>query len=166
MLRLRPFKRTDAKKIVSWFNDSLSFYKWSAGRFGEFPLSAERLCSQYGEESANGTTMPFTAYDEQGVAGHFIIRFLDEELKDARLGFIAIDSVRRGQNLGGEMLSLAIAYCRDFLLAERVSLGVFLNNPAAIRCYEKAGFTAIEGSECEVEIAGESWSLIEMEIRL
>ncbi len=166
MLRLRPFRCTDAEKIVSWFNDSLSFYKWSAGRFGEFPLSGERLIEYYAEEEKNGTAMPFTAYDEQGAAGHLIIRFLDEELKDARLGFITVDSARRGQNLGGEMLKLAIAYCRDFLRAERVSLGVFLNNPAAIRCYEKAGFTAIEGSECEVEMAGESWGLIEMEIRL
>ncbi len=166
MLRLRPFKISDAEKIVLWFNDSLSFYKWSAGRFGEFPLTAERLCAQYDEEEKNGTTMPFTAYDEQGVAGHLIIRFLDEEMTDARLGFIAVDSARRGQSLGSEMIALAIAFCRDFLKAKRVSLGVFENNPAAIRCYEKAGFAKIEGSTCEVDIAGEKWDCTEMEILL
>lgn len=166
MLRFRPYKCTDAEKIVLWFNDSLSFYKWSAGRFGEFPLTPERLNEHYAEESKNGTTMPFTAYDENGIAGHLIIRFLDEKMTDARLGFIAVDSQRRGQNLGGEMIKMAIDFCRDYLKAKRVSLGVFENNPAAVRCYEKAGFEKVENGSYEVELCGEIWKAFEMEIKL
>ncbi len=166
MLRLRPFIRSDAEKIVLWFDNSLSFYRWSAGRFGAFPLTAERLCAYYSDDEQNGGAMPFTAYDEQGAAGHFIIRFTDEEMTDARLGFIAVDSARRGQNLGGEMLKLAISFCRDYLKVNRISLGVFENNPSAIRCYEKAGFSPVPNGTYEAEIAKENWKAFEMEIKL
>ena len=28
MLRLRPYKKCDAKRIVSWIKDEISFRKW------------------------------------------------------------------------------------------------------------------------------------------
>ncbi len=163
MLKIRAFEPKDAEKIVSWFNIGLSFYQWSAGRLGTFPITAQNLTDYYGDnEKCDGAT-PFVLADEDGVAGHFIIRFSDSERKHARLGFIVVDSARRGQGLGGRMLSLAVDYCKNVLNAESITLGVFENNPAAVRCYEKAGFVRVAGSDYETEIAGEIWRAFIME---
>ena len=36
MLRLRPYKKCDAKYIVSWIKDEISFRKWCADRYESY----------------------------------------------------------------------------------------------------------------------------------
>ena len=43
MLNLRPYRKNDSQKIVTWAQDENTFYKWSEGRLGNLPVSAERL---------------------------------------------------------------------------------------------------------------------------
>ena len=43
MLRLRPYNKNDAKIIMSWIKDETSFYKWTAGVLGEYPISVEQF---------------------------------------------------------------------------------------------------------------------------
>jgi RimJ/RimL family protein N-acetyltransferase len=50
----------------------------------------------------------------------------------------------RGRGLGREAMRLGLTYCWDGLALERVTLRVYGDNPAAIRCYGHAGF-AVEG---------------------
>jgi RimJ/RimL family protein N-acetyltransferase len=52
----------------------------------------------------------------------------------------------------------------DILKMHRISLGVYSYNKAAIRCYEKSGFTT-EGIMRDVKLFNdEYWSLVEMSI--
>lgn len=166
MLKIRAFEPTDAQKIVSWFNIGLSFYQWSAGRLGTFPITAQTIVDYYGNSEKCDGAMPFVVIDDGDVVGHFIIRFLNAEKTHARLGFIVVDFAKRGHGLGGSLLSLAVDYCKNVLNAERITLCVFENNPAAVRCYEKAGFGRVADSDCDVEIAGETWRVFEMEYDL
>lgn len=161
MLRLRPFKNSDAQKIVGWINDEASFYKWSAGRFGEYPLDAVRLCDHY--DNAGDSFFTFCAFDEEGIKGHLIIRFPDDKMQEARLGFIIVDSALRGKGYGKRMIELAIRYSFDILKVSRVSLGVFENNPKAFECYKAAGFESTGGS-WSIKLMGEDWKCIEMAI--
>ena len=46
MLRLRPYNKNDAKIIMSWIKDETSFYKWTAGVLGEYPISVEQFRSE------------------------------------------------------------------------------------------------------------------------
>lgn len=62
MLRLRPYKNTDAGTILSWCKDEISFYKWTAGVLGEYPITEK-------EFSFVTSLMPFTAFDESGMVG-------------------------------------------------------------------------------------------------
>ena len=41
MLRLRPYQEADGSAILSWPMDERSFYRWTAGKLGEYPLSKE-----------------------------------------------------------------------------------------------------------------------------
>lgn len=44
MLRLRPYNKNDADIILSWSKDKISFYKWSAGVMGKYPISKKKFC--------------------------------------------------------------------------------------------------------------------------
>lgn len=63
------------------------------------------------------------------------------------------------------MLKLAIDYTFNILGAKRITLGVFDNNPRAYCCYKASGFEEIENDKgFTIEMLGEKWKIIEMEI--
>ena len=164
MLKLRPFKNCDAEIITGWIKDEYSFRQWSVDRYKKFPPRAKDMIKLYQTTDNNDSFFGFTAYDEKGVCGHFTVRFTDGEKKIARLGFIIVDDSRRGTGLGKELVTLGIRYCLEFLMAEKITLGVFENNTAAYRCYLSAGFKEVTLPETEYyRIGGESWKCIEME---
>ena len=43
MLKLRPYKKCDAKYIVSWTKDEVAFRKWCADRYDKYPIRAEDI---------------------------------------------------------------------------------------------------------------------------
>ena len=47
MLRLRPYKSCDAKYIVSWIKDEISFRKWCADRYEHYPITGEDMNQYY-----------------------------------------------------------------------------------------------------------------------
>lgn len=162
MLRLRPYKKCDAKYITSWINDEYSFRQWSADRFDTYPLTADKLNAYYDEYGNNDSYFEMTAFNESGVVGHLIMRFPNENKDTLRFGFVIVDDSKRGMGYGKEMLSLALKYSFDILKVSRVTLGVFENNPPAYHCYKSVGFreTATEA----YNIFNEKWKCIEMEI--
>lgn len=147
MLRLRPYKPSDAWKVLEWWEgaDEETFIKWSCGKF-EYPLTIEQLdvyFSRWCLQEENGWLM--TALDEFGTpVGHFIVRLADYEKDTVRLGFIVVDPDARGKGYGKEMVRLALKYVFEVLGMKNASLGVFENNPQAKACYEAVGFTARE----------------------
>ena len=81
-----------------------------------------------------------------------------------RFGFVIVDVNRRGEGYGREMLSLALQYAALILKAEKVTLGVFENNPAAYHCYRAAGFQDVPTEQAEYyHVLGENWKCLEME---
>jgi hypothetical protein len=42
MLRLRPYKASDADIIVTWLKDELTFRNWAADRYKKYPIQAGR----------------------------------------------------------------------------------------------------------------------------
>lgn len=167
-LRLRPYKNCDAKTIVSWIKDEISFRKWSSDRYESFPITETDMNKKYMD--CNGDCMdkdnfyPMTAFDESGVVGHLIMRFTDEEKRILRFGFVIVDDTKRGRGYGKQMLILALKYAFDILKASKVTLGVFENNESAYYCYKAAGFREIPLEQEEYyNILGQRWKCIEME---
>lgn len=147
MLRLRPYKPSDAEYLLSWWSsaDEETFVKWSCGKF-EYPLTKEQLDEYYETwcvREEHGWLM--TAMDENGVpVGHFIMRLVDYSANSVRLGFIVVDPNARGKGYGKKMITAALKYAFEILGMESASLGVFENNPQAKACYEGVGFAAKE----------------------
>ena len=165
MLRLRPYKACDANTIVSWVGDEVSFRQWCADRFDSYPITAEDLNRHYDALAGSDSFYEMTAFDESGVVGHMILRFTDEQKTVLRFGFVIVDSQKRGKGYGREMLALAIRYAFDILKADRITLGVFENNPQAYRCYRAAGFRDIPADEPEYyHILDQRWKCLELEL--
>ena len=108
-MRLRPYKSCDAKKIVSWIRDEEVFYKWGGDHFGAYPISAEIVDSKYlkdnGDCKEEDNFYPWIAFtDEDGVIGHFIMRYIHGDNKVLRFGWVIVDDSIRGKGYGTSML--------------------------------------------------------------
>lgn len=169
MLRLRPYKKCDAKTIVSWIKDEVSLRKWSSDRYESFPITEIDMNKKYIDCNGDCIDMdnfyPMTAFDESGVVGHLIMRFTDEDKKILRFGFVIVDDSKRGMGYGKEMLQLSLKYAFEILKVEKVTIGVFENNLSAYFCYKSVGFKDIQLDEPEYySIIGEKWKCLELEI--
>ncbi len=166
-LRLRQYKPCDAESIISWIKDEEALLKWSSDRFGSYPITSEDINNKYignnGDCIEPDNFYPFTAFDESGAVGHLILRYTDTEKKTIRFGFVIVDDSKRGKGYGKQMLNLAIKYAFEIFGAEKITLGVFDNNPSAYYCYKSVGFIE-NGDEEFYELFGEQWKCIEMEI--
>lgn len=162
-MTLREYKPQDSKIICSWIKDQKSLFQWSADRIGIFPLKGDELNKSYAECNPN-FFIPLTALDDSGnVAGHLFIRYPNQKDKSTvRFGFVIISPDLRGKGNGRKMLEFALAYAKDKLGAQKVTLGVFENNPSARRCYDSLGF--VPTSVSTMNILGEEWNCVEMEL--
>lgn len=101
MIRIRPYKSMDAKTILLWCQDEKTFYQWTAGVLGNYPISQNEF--RFVE-----SLMPFTAFDETGIVGFFTLRNPDESLDELRFGFVIVDPHKRGKGYGKAMLQLVL----------------------------------------------------------
>ncbi len=156
MLRIRPYKTADANTILSWCQDEKVFYQWTAGVLGMYPITQN-------EFSFVESLMPFTAFDETGIAGFFTLRNPNESLDELRFGFVIVDPARRGKGYGKTMLRLGLKFAFEIYGAKRASLGVFENNLPAYYCYKAVGFHDVALDEMETyRIMGEEWKCKEL----
>ena len=168
MLRLRPYKPSDAKTIVAWCKDEISFRRWTSDRYDHYPITSADMNLKYlsfnGDCVVDDNFYPFTAFDEDGIAGHLIMRYVDQAKKTLRLGFVIVDDTKRGKGYGKELIRLSLRYAFECFGAETVNLGVFENNPAAYHCYKAAGFREVKLDEPVLcQVCGETWSILELE---
>lgn len=157
MLRLRPYKDSDAAAILSWCKDEVAYYNWCAGILGDFPATEAAF-----NENVH-KLMGFTALEDDRVAGFFSIRIPGEDKGIVRFGFVTVDSELRGKGYGKEMLRLGLTYAFDVYRAKKVTLGVIEDNLPAYKAYKAVGFTE-EGTVETFHNLGREWRCVEMEI--
>ena len=162
-MRIRPYKPCDAEKIAGWLTDEKIFNMWCAGRYA-FPMTGEQLNERYDSSRENPCEFMFTAIEDDGTpVGYFLLRNADWEAQSVHIGFIVIDSARRGKGFGKQLITLAKKFCFEILGMKRITLGVFHINPRAIDCYESAGFSAYGTEDETFTFNGREWKVIEME---
>ena len=162
MKTFRPYKACDAEVIIKWLLNEKSYYQWSAGLIGKYPIAAENLNAFYDEQKNNPNYMVFVACDEKGKpVGQLFIKYIDETKEKVRFGFIVVDPTVRGKGYGKKLLGFAKKYAFEFLGAKEIGLGVFSNNPHAMHCYEAMGFK-LTGETKKGEYMGEVWEGLEM----
>ena len=105
MLRLRPYNKNDAETIMSWIKDEKSFYKWTAGVLGEYPISVEQF-------NTVSNLMAFTAIDDNEIAGFFTMRKPSESFEELRFGFVIVNPEKRGQGYGEKYAEIRPKICQ------------------------------------------------------
>ena len=162
-LRLRPYQLRDGETIVTWCESEEAFYKWSAGRLGDYPLTAARFNETMAARDNAGHYFPFVAEENCRLVGFFILRQPGEDPEELRFGFVIVDPALRGKGYGKKMLTLGLRYAFELYRAQKVSLGVFTNNPGAYACYKALGFRE-NGSVSGYKIGTEAWECMELEL--
>lgn len=78
--------------------------KWSSDRFGDFPITSEDINNKYFKHNGDciepDNFYPLVAFDDSGVVGHLILRYMDYEKKIIRFGFVIVDDNKRGKGYG------------------------------------------------------------------
>lgn len=162
---LRPYQPSDAAVITSWLKNEYLMHQWCADRYERFPVTPEDM-NTYHERYIDGQHMrALTMTDDDVVVGYITLRISANNPKEQRLGFVIVDDSKRGCGFGKALVLMAVKYAFKILGAEKVSLGVFENNPSAIHCYESVGFMRVIAPTTEsYSCLGEIWNCIEMEL--
>mgnify|MGYP005771915973 CR=1 FL=1 len=142
MIFFRPYKKSDAKYLISWVKDEVTFSNWCSNLF-QYPLTPQQLDIYYHYYDTTTNGFPITAVDQSGTpVGHILIKDV-AYTKSAYFSFVLLDPQKRKQGIGKEMISTAIMYVSQLLQCQKITLKVFENNLSARKCYLSAGFQDI-----------------------
>lgn len=168
MIRLEKFERSDFQQLIEWINSEALLINWCGFLF-RFPLSVESL-EWYIEGSNNLKTSDAFIYkaidEETGLSiGHISLGSISRKNKSARISRVLVGNTsehKKGtcRQMANEILKIGFGP----LQLHRISLGVYDDNIAAIKCYEKSGFVT-EGIIRDVLLYNGTYrSMIEMSI--
>jgi RimJ/RimL family protein N-acetyltransferase len=110
---------------------------------GNFPSSIESLRHYVASVTGNKDSVMLAICDiatGQHIGNVKLDRF-DWISGTCELGILIGSADHRGKGIGTEVCSMVIRYAFHTLNLRKVLLAVYSNNPAAVRAYEKAGFT-------------------------
>ena len=140
--------------------------QWCADRYEHYPVTPDDMNSYHERHIVGTKSRAMTMCDGNEIVGYITLRIPADDPSEQRIGFVIVDDSKRGLGLGKALVDMATDYAFRKLGATKISLGVFENNPSAIRCYEAAGFHRVSGQEAEsYQCLGETWRCIEMQLK-
>ena len=144
-IMLREYKAEDFAEIRKWVNDEetvryLSTRFWPA----QTMVDTEEFLSRMLQSSHNAYNFVIADLEDESYIGQLDMFRVDWRLRQGELGRVIGDAQERGKGIGREALGLMQQFAFRTLGLERLELEVHMQNAAALRCYEKAGFT-LEG---------------------
>lgn len=141
---LRPLERTDLNETyLGWLNDpEITRYTET----GTFPSTMQDLEKFYQGVTGSRTDVIFAIADRKSHrhVGNVKLGPINWVHRNAVLGIMIGDRKAWGLGVGQEATRLMVEYAFGRLNLNRVTLGVFAEHEAAVRCYEKVGFR-VEG---------------------
>lgn len=143
-IALIPFTESDIDLLLEWVPSAEFMVQWSGPQF-RFPLDREIFRRHLARAKGDRPLLlAFKAVNRQTgqAVGYGELANIDYSNKSAYLARILIGpKAARGQGYGGQLVEALLEIAFLQLRLHRVALNVYDFNQAAIRCYEKAGFT-------------------------
>lgn len=163
-LIIKPYNSTYTNTILSWTNNEESFYRWSAGVLGTYPIDSIKFNERIKELKSSKLFYPYVVKLNNEAIGFFTLRYREEIVNDLTIGFVILDPNKRGLGYGKKMLELAINLAFSKYKADNVNLRVFKENTEAYNCYKKCGLKE-NGIYDTYDILGKKWDVVELEMK-
>lgn len=167
MVRLEQFEPEDFQQLIDWIDSEAVMTSWSGNLF-RYPLT-ERSLKWYIKDTnvfKKSAAYVYKVTDEDNNAiGHISLGSISWTNRSARVTRVLLgNNGQRGKGCCRQMVEAVLKIAFEDLNMHRVSLGVYSENIAAIKCYEKSGFI-VEGIHRDVLRYKERWwSMIEMAV--
>ena len=166
MIRLAQFEKKDFPQLIQWIDTEALLLHWSGNLF-HFPLTEKKLEWYINDTNEAGQSDAFVykAVNENNeTVGHISLGGISYKNRSARISRVFVDINKKGLGICKEMVMAVLKIGFEDLKLHRISLGVYNDNPSAVRCYEKCGLI-IEGISRDIMQYEKSWwSMIEMGI--
>ncbi|MCR6633214.1 MAG: GNAT family N-acetyltransferase [Magnetospirillum sp.] len=139
---LGPLIQSDGPFLFKWMNDPVITASNGAWR----PTDGMDFANWFQAVGKDPGRITFAVrrLGETRPCGYLSIMAIHAVFRSAEMGVTIGAPEERGQGLGRDAMRLGLGYCWDALALERVTLRIYGDNQAAIRCYQGAGF-AVEG---------------------
>lgn len=155
-MRLRPFLQTDFNYIPNWVPDRRTHALWAASK-AAYPLTENGLMLLIRQCGQDFGAAAWTCVDDEGVPFGFFLLSINEKNNTAFVAHVLVDPWLRGKGYGTKMMKLLLKYAFEIADVDSVSLSVFDANPAARKCYEKAGFLEVSHTPEAFTFEKEKW---------
>ncbi len=158
-IKLDKFDKEGYSDLISWVDSEEALMQF-AGPLLKFPLTPQQLDSSLADKKR----MAFRVVDDSTnlPIGHAEIYLSDHS---AKIGRVLIGNKdQRGKGLGQQMIKLLLDFIFSELNVTIAELNVFDWNIAAIKCYEKIGFTSNPSKRLERKIKNDIWVAINMAV--
>lgn len=162
MIKIRPFKKSDAGTIASWFTSEREYYECTWGNFGEYPVTEDVILKLNESIAENPRMFQMVAYDEEGPISHVLFYYPTSDDLIVRIGVVVVNNERRGMGLGREMLRQFTSFAHHYLGAAKVTIRVFSKNSTAYKAALSVGFYENNDNNT-LNLMGEDWEFIGME---
>lgn len=140
-IQLREYQADDLEAIRQWVNDeSTTCFLSTAYWPPQTMVDTEEFLQRMLQSSHNAFNFVIADRESGRYLGQLDMFTVDWRLRCGKLGMVIAGAENRGRGLGTEALLLLEKHAFLTLGLERLELEVRMDNAAARRCYERAGF--------------------------
>lgn len=161
VLHLRPLHAVDIPIILRWVSDRRTHALWCADRM-PFPLHADEFARQLAESTKEQGDQAYVCAEGNNQPVGYFQYSQNGDHSEGRLKYVLVDPAQRGKGVGTQMIHLLLTQAFHHDETKSIRLNVFDANPAAIHCYQKAGFEITGTTPDAFAYQNERWSRISM----
>jgi RimJ/RimL family protein N-acetyltransferase len=135
---LRPFENGWAERVADWVTDDREVFLLAPKT--PPPLTGEKVLAWTDERDY--PRLLFLDHESEPVA-YGELHYMPRSTSHLWLGHLVVASDHRGRGLGVQLTTRLLTEAFTQFQAKRVSLVVFPDNEAALRCYRRAGLIQV-----------------------
>ncbi len=155
-MKVARFKLKNINDILQWIRTEAQMVQW-AGSVFTWPITHKQFRTHLSAASSEPPTLyPFGLYDRTKIIGYAELSNHLCNSNSAMLSRVLISPRRRKIGLGQFMVKQLVDFGFTELGLNRIGLGVFDFNKAAMKCYTQAGFV-LEGTLRESARVGNTY---------
>ncbi len=158
-MRIKTFDPEHRPVVASWVSTRQEMLHLAPAT--DFPLTPAKVAAW---KKPGGQVFQLTTVNDPGLLGYAELNPTQNDPTQYWLGHVVVRPDRRGLGLGERFVRGLVKIGFELLGARRISLIVFCDNPSAVRCYERVGFSSVRHEQHRFGGKGFGHKVLRMEI--